>query len=97
MKNSSACYYQTIRLEWSAVEMPPLISTSLQSRAVCTSVMLLLSSIFPAPRTTQSVDLCVTNGVRYKCTMDGQDNVVLLGTVAATYHTAQKKYPAFKL
>lgn len=42
------------------------------------------------------LDLCVTNGVRYKCTMTGQNNTVLLGTAAATYNTAEnKKCPGF--
>lgn len=34
------------------------------------------------------LDLCVTNGVRYKCTMTGQNNTVLLGKATATYNPA---------
>ena len=34
------------------------------------------------------LDLCVTNGVRYKCAMTGQNTSVLLGTAAAIYNAA---------
>lgn len=34
------------------------------------------------------LDLCVTNGVGYKCTVTGQNNTVLLGTPTAIYNIA---------